>query len=54
LKHLASLHNAEFYEKQRMGFSVWKTPRFLRCYEETLEHLYLPRGVQEEAQSIIE
>ena len=54
LKHLASLHNVEFYEKQRMGFSVWKTPRFLRCYEETLEHLYLPRGVQDQAQSIIE
>ena len=54
LKHLASLHNAEFYDKQRMGFSIWKTPRFLRCYEETLEHLYLPRGVQEQTQSIIE
>jgi superfamily II DNA or RNA helicase len=54
LKHLASLHNAEFYDKQRMGFSVWKTPRFLRCYEETLEHLYLPRGVQDQAKSIIE
>lgn len=26
LKHLASLHNAQFYEKQRMGFSVWNTP----------------------------
>jgi len=54
LKHLASLHNAEFYDKQRMGFSVWKTPRFLRCYEETLEHIYLPRGVLEQAKSIIE
>ncbi len=54
LKHLASLHNAEFYDKQRMGFSVWKTPRFLRCYEETLEHIYLPRGVYEQARSVIE
>jgi hypothetical protein len=53
LKHLASLHNAEFHDKQRMGLSVWNTPRFLRCYEETLEHLYLPRGVLEQARSIL-
>jgi len=53
LKHLASLHNAEFHDKQRMGLSVWNTPRFLRCYEETLEHLYLPRGVLEQAESIL-
>ena len=53
LKHLASLHNPQFYEKQRMGFSVWNTPRFLRCYTETLEHLYLPRGVLEEAQALV-
>jgi superfamily II DNA or RNA helicase len=54
LKHLASLHNAEFHEKQRMGFSVWNMPRFLRCYLETLEHLHLPRGVVDEARSIVE
>jgi superfamily II DNA or RNA helicase len=54
LKHLASLHNAEFHEKQRMGFSVWNTPRFLRCYLETLEHLHLPRGVVDEARAIVE
>ncbi len=53
LKHLASLHNAEFHDKQRMGFSVWNTPRFLRCYLETLEHLYLPRGVVDEARYIV-
>jgi hypothetical protein len=53
LKHLASLHNPQFYERQRMGFSVWNTPRFLRCYAETLEHLYLPRGVLDEAQALV-
>jgi hypothetical protein len=32
LKHLASLHNPEYYEKERLRFSTWNTPRFLRCY----------------------
>jgi hypothetical protein len=54
LKHLASLHNAEFHDRQRMAFSVWNTPRFLRCYLETLEHLHLPRGVIDEARAIVE
>ncbi len=54
LKHLASLHNAEFHDMQRMGFSVWNTPRFIRCYVETLEHLHLPRGVVDEARSLVE
>ena len=30
LKHLASLHNPEFYEKERLRFSTWNTPRFIR------------------------
>jgi hypothetical protein len=45
LKHLASLHNPVFYEKQRMRFSTWDTPRFIRCYEEDLSSLHLPRGL---------
>jgi superfamily II DNA or RNA helicase len=45
LKHLASLHNPVFYEKQRMRFSTWATPRFIRCYHEDLEWLHLPRGL---------
>ena len=32
LKHLASLHNPEYYEKERLRFSTWNTPRFIRCY----------------------
>ena len=31
LKHLASMHNPEFYEKERLRFSTWNTPRFIRC-----------------------
>lgn len=49
LKHLASLHNPEFYEKERLRFSTWNTPRFIRCYRETLDRLLLPRGLREKA-----
>jgi hypothetical protein len=36
LKHLASLANPEFHEKERMRFSTWDTPRFIRCCREDL------------------
>jgi superfamily II DNA or RNA helicase len=49
LKHLASLHNPEFYEKERLRFSTWNTRRFIRCYRETLDRLLLPRGLREKA-----
>jgi superfamily II DNA or RNA helicase len=45
LKHLASLHNPEFYEKQKMRFSTWSTPRIIRCYEEDLDLIHFPRGL---------
>lgn len=53
LKHLASLHNPVFYEKQRQRFSTWATPRFVRCYEEDLEWLHLPRGLVHEATELV-
>jgi hypothetical protein len=53
LKHTASLHNPEFYEKERMRFSTWDTPRFIRCYRETLDQLLLPRGLRDKARSIV-
>ncbi|MGH9010477.1 MAG: TOTE conflict system archaeo-eukaryotic primase domain-containing protein [Acidimicrobiia bacterium] len=53
LKHAASLHNPEFYEKERMRFSTWDTPRFIRCYRETLDQLLLPRGLRDKAQAIV-
>jgi len=53
LKHLASLHNPAFYEKERLRLSTWKTPRFLRCYGETLDRLLLPRGLREAAEGVI-
>ena len=48
LKHLASIHNPLFYERQRVRLSTHKTPRLIRCYEETLTHLKLPRGLHEQ------
>jgi superfamily II DNA or RNA helicase len=45
LKHLGSIANPEFYEKQRMRFSTWDTPRFISTYREDLEWLHLPRGL---------
>ena len=53
LKHLASLHNPAFYEKERLRFSTWDTPRMIRCYGENLESLLLPRGLTEKAASVV-
>ncbi len=53
LKHLASLHNPAFYEKERLRFSTWDTPRMIRCYGENLESLLLPRGLTEKAAGLV-
>jgi len=53
LKHLASLHNPAFYEKERLRFSTWDTPRVIRCYREDLQSLLLPRGLTEKAASVV-
>ena len=53
LKHAASLHNPEFYEKERMRFSTWDTPRFIRCYRETMDQLLLPRGLADKAKAVV-
>ncbi|MCA1672443.1 MAG: DEAD/DEAH box helicase family protein, partial [Actinobacteria bacterium] len=53
LKHLASLHNPEYYEKERLRFSTFRTPRFVRCYWEDLEHLHLPRGLLPQVERIV-
>ncbi len=53
VKHLASLHNPDFYEKEKLRFSTWNTPRFIRCYRETLGQLLLPRGLREKAAKIV-
>ena len=53
LKHLASLHNPTFYEKGRLRLSTWNTPRFVRCYQETLDGLVLARGLLADVQRLL-
>jgi superfamily II DNA or RNA helicase len=53
LKHLASLHNPLFYERQRLRLSTHQTPRLIRCYEEDLTHLHLPRGLLRQVEDAV-
>ena len=50
LKHLASLHNPQFYERQKLRLSTFRIPKFIRCYDEDDAHLFLPRGIREDAE----
>jgi superfamily II DNA or RNA helicase len=52
LKHLASVHNPEFYRRERQRLPTWNVPRLIRCYEEDLEYLWLPRGLAEHTEKI--
>jgi hypothetical protein len=54
LKHLASVHNPEFHQREQLRLSTWNTPRMVRCYSEDLDRLYLPRGLVDEAAKIVE
>ena len=36
-----------------MRFSTWNTPRFIRCYRETIDQLLLPRGLPDKAKAIV-
>jgi hypothetical protein len=46
LRHAASMHNPQFYEKQRMRASTWDIPRFLQLFDETIDGgLIVPRGM---------
>jgi superfamily II DNA or RNA helicase len=53
LRHLAALHNPVFYERQKLRLSTYRTPRFIRCYEEDTNSLVLPRGVLEEVRGAV-
>jgi len=48
IKHLASFHNPKFYERQKLRLSTFQIPRFVRCYEEDVYHIHLPRGILED------
>ena len=52
LKHLASFHNPMFYERQKLRLSTFQTPRLIKCYEEDLYHIHLPRGLFAEVQEV--
>lgn len=54
LKHLASVHNPEFHQREQLRLSTWNTPRMVRCYTEELDRLHLPRGLLGEATKVIE
>jgi len=42
----ASVHNPQFYERQRMRASTWDIPRFLQFFDETIDGgLIVPRGM---------
>jgi superfamily II DNA or RNA helicase len=53
LKHAASLWNPAFFKKQKMRYSTYNTPRFIKCYEEDMSHLHLPRGISEEVLAVV-
>ena len=53
IKHLASLHNPLFYQRQKLRFSTHRTPRFIKCYEEDMTHIHLPRGVVEDLEFVV-
>jgi superfamily II DNA or RNA helicase len=53
IKHLASLHNPQFYKNENQRRSNHATPRFIKCYREDFSHIHLPRGTAEEVQAIL-
>lgn len=54
LKHLASVHNPEFHQREQLRLSTWNTPRMIRCYEEDLDRLYVPRGLVDDAVKVLD
>ncbi|MER7468649.1 hypothetical protein [Streptomyces sp. NPDC097981] len=54
LKHLASLHNPDFYKKQKMRYSTFGTPRFVMCFDASdPDWLRIPRGLADEAAKLV-
>ena len=52
IKHLAALHNPQFYKNESRRFSNHQTPRFIKCYREDFSHIHLPRGIVEDVQAL--
>lgn len=43
-KRTATFANPTFFERQRLRFSTWNTPRYIFCGENRQGHLWIPRG----------
>ncbi|MEO5915108.1 MAG: DEAD/DEAH box helicase family protein [Luteolibacter sp.] len=52
LKRLATLANPVFFEKQRLRFGTYNSPRFIFCGEIHADRLILPRGVVSAAEEL--
>lgn len=52
LKRLATLANPVFFQKQRLRFGTYDTPRYIFCGEIHPGRIVLPRGVAKEAKSL--
>ena len=53
LKHAASVSNPEFYRRQAQRFSTFGVPRLVTCFEHDEGDLRLPRGLLDEAISVL-
>ncbi len=53
LKRLGTLPNPLFYEKQRLRFPTYNTPRFIFCGEVQSQRLILPRGTLSAVQELL-
>lgn len=53
LKHMASVANPEFYRRQAQRFSTFGTPRLVTAFEHDEYELRLPRGLVDEAVSLM-
>ncbi len=54
LKHAAMLHNPVWHERTKLRLSTHDVPKYVRCYQEDLAHLHLPRGLLDRARTLIE
>jgi hypothetical protein len=53
LRRLASIADPVFHERQRLRLSTYRTPRWVRCYEEDRFTLRLPRGLRSEVETAV-
>lgn len=53
LLRLAAFENPEFYRAQAMRLSTYDKPRIIDCAEDHPQHIALPRGCLEEAQTLL-